>query len=313
MLENIVDIDIDHAVVEALEWLYEQSQGQASSFLDVNELRAEWNKEDAAYLVTKHAENRGLVKAAYTLGGGVQASLTSEGIAFVQRARNERMDPSARVPAIRRAMLQWLYSEDANDSDTSSWDGFLSSSFSLYFGQRFSQKEVFRQAVHLHRSGLVEAITIEEEAAGLIEPRLSSSGHDCVVEFGGNVSEYLNRQARVGNTSNVYIADNRGNLSVGGSNFTQNSTTGVDTSELLQFAGAVRQILPTLDLPPEVAGQLDQDAIALHEEASQAEPNVGLITQLWRGVMSGLTSAAPTVTGDLVQQLGNEAIKTISG
>ena len=50
----------------------------------------------------------------------------------------------------------------------------------------------------------------------------------------GSVQEYLDRQnKRV--VSGTYRGKNSGNVAVGSANFTQNVTTGLDTSKVLEF------------------------------------------------------------------------------
>jgi len=121
---------------------------------------------------------------------------------------------------------------------------------------------------------------IDQAPGGTINPRLTADGLDCVVEHGGSVSEHLGRNDRGGDVNTFNISDNRGNLSIGGQNYSQTTHTGIDTTELLKFAGAVRQLLPTLGLNDEDAAVLDQQAEELQAAASQPEPELGTLRRL---------------------------------
>lgn len=298
-------------VRELLHWLAGVENPLQQPHLDIADCPAAWAKDPQhSYQVAKLAEHLGFIFVTYSHGGGAFVNITAHGLSAAEQAETDRRNPSVRVPKLRQLMLQWLYAQDAAGVDPEDWDAFLNDPNSQFMGQPFSNREVAGQAVHLNDTGFIEAQPIEEEATGSIHPRLTQKGHECLIEFGGDVSSH-NRASRGGTTNNVYLADNKGNMAIGSENFTQSVTSGVDTSELLKFAGAVRQILPTLDLPPERAQSLDEEAAALHEEASRESPDVSLLRRLWQSVMEGLAGASQTVTGDLVTQLGQEALRSI--
>ena len=304
---------IDECTVELLEWLYDENSSATRTHVSAADCPAEWTEDQQyVYQVAKHAESRGLLKGSYSLGGRVSVMITPRGISEVEKIRADRRNPAVRVPALRSLMLNWLYAQDSAGEDPQGWGEFISNPEYYLSGQPFQEREVQRQASYLYEAGFIDAQEIDQEPAGSIYPRLLQAGHDCVIEFGGNVAEYK-KQSQGGTTNNVYMADNRGNMAIGSSDFVQAVKSGVDTTELLKFAGAVRQILPTLDLPEEQSEQLGQYAEELHEEASREDPDIGLLKRLWQAVMEGLAGASQTVTGDLVNQLGQEAIKAIGG
>lgn len=93
-----------------------------------------------------------------------------------------------------------------------------------------------------------------------------------------------------GETVNIKnkIADARGNLVIGSSNVVQNNTNGFDARALLDFAGLVGQIAPTLGLPATEQAELQSAAAALHEAASEQMPEKGRLRRLGDAVMQGL-------------------------
>jgi hypothetical protein len=104
------------------------------------------------------------------------------------------------------------------------------------------------------------------------------------------------------------IADARGNLVIGSSNVVQNNTNGFDARALLDFAGLVGQIAPTLGLPAAEQAELQSAAAALHEAASESVPEKGRLRRLGDAVMQGLTKAAPTVASQMALAAGQDAI-----
>lgn len=308
-----VQFDIDNMALKLLDWLYEQGQHSTSvEFYDLKPFGDYYLNEDetAVRAVVGLLERQGLVNPTYSFGG-TDAALTPLGIQRVQKLRADRTETSKRIPALRTAMLRWLSARESADEDVVSWDEFVDGHAADYLGERFKLGETERQADYLWSKGLIAAVRLGEERPGCTRPRLTSSGQDCAIDFGGNVSEYLNKPPSATNINNIHIADNRGNLSIAGEQFTQSITSGIDTSELLKFAGAVRQILPTLDLETEKAAELDRQAEELHEAASEPEPEVGRLKKLWAAVMQGITSATPTVASELVTNLGQEAARAI--
>jgi AbiTii len=113
-----------------------------------------------------------------------------------------------------------------------------------------------------------------------------------------------------GETVNIKnkIADARGNLVIGSSNVVQNNTNGFDARALLDFAGLVGQIAPTLGLPAAEQAELQSAAAALHEAASESVPEKGRLRRLGDAVMQGLTKAAPTVASQMALAAGQDAI-----
>jgi hypothetical protein len=100
------------------------------------------------------------------------------------------------------------------------------------------------------------------------------------------------------------IADARGNLVIGSNNVVQNNTNGIDARALLEFAGLVGQIAPTLGLPATEQAELQSAAAALHEAASEPMPEKGRLPRLGDAVMQGLTKAAPTVASQMALASG---------
>jgi hypothetical protein len=141
---------------------------------------------------------------------------------------------------------------------------------------------------------------------------LTDNGRDCVLDYDGRAADYLDRLSR-GTMNTTYIGSNSGNVAVGSENVTQNVTTGLDTSKLLELAAAVTQALPVLGLTPDQHSELKGYAVELHDAAAAAQPDRGKLRGLVDAVMTGLTRAATPVATAIATGLGNDALRAITG
>jgi hypothetical protein len=125
-------------------------------------------------------------------------------------------------------MLQWLYRQEQatgmHGMAPPDWTGFLDSDDARFLGERFGQAEVEQAASYLNGRDLITAFRVDQAVPGWVRPRLTDDGRDCVLDFGGNIADYLNRHS--GGSVNTYIGSNSGNVAVGSKHFTQNVTTG---------------------------------------------------------------------------------------
>jgi hypothetical protein len=152
----------------------------------------------------------------------------------------------------------------------------------------------------------------------MVRPQLSVAGRTCVTDFGGDVNEYLNRgQAKPpvtnSTTTNNYVSDNHGNLSIAGENFSQVFNAGLDVTDVLELAGGADQLVPVLHLPADREQEIIQTAKQLHAEASGATPDRGRLRQLIDKVIEGVKEAAPTVARKTLLALGDLALRALSG
>lgn len=295
-----------------LDWLYDQDVTEPS-FHDVNQFVAESDlSDDGAQLVVDDLESRGVIEQIATFGSW-EAKLTVGGADFVQKVRAERSDSVRRSREIQQRMLCWLHNREHRDAPPSDWSDFLASDDAIFYGDRFALAELERQAEYLFAKDLIQSLHIEQAADGTIKPRLTAAGQDCVMDFGGNVSDYINRHNGRSTTTNITMTGSTGNIVVASDNVQQNIETGIDTRKLLDFAGFVRQVVPTLGLSEDDQAELDADAAELHQAAEEAQPDRGRIKQLHDAVMAGLIKAAPSIVTSTATAMGNDAIRAITG
>ncbi|MGI6875190.1 MULTISPECIES: hypothetical protein [Amycolatopsis] len=311
-------LDVEYYGLRLLDWLYDQSSGFTQFFEIGDFVSAEGLSGHDIYPLGKYLDDRGLIQARFTLGGGGSAFITGEGIAFVQQMRSERKDPAVRRPRLRGQLLRWLYHKQYQGGDgPASWEGFTASEYGRFMGQRFTNAEVENEVQYLSDRGFIEGVEVAEAVSGWIHPRLTANGQDCVVEYGGSVSDYMNRTAAAvgggGNVTNISISDSSGNIVVGDNNYVHNVASGIDVSQVLRFAGLVRQVVTTLQLPPEDEAIVDAQAAELHDAASEAPADKGRLRLLVDAIIERVTNATATVAGEMVLAAGQEAAKAISG
>lgn len=184
----------------------------------------------------------------------------------------------------------------------------------------YSERDVRHAAEYLHEHQLIKAVKVAEEIDGWLRPTLTVAGRTCLIDFGGDVAEYLNRGRATpmitdnSTTNNTWVSDNHGNLNVSGDHISQSITnSGLDVAQLLELAGGVDQFAPVLQLPAHVERELVATAHDLHAEASVAAPDRGRLRQLVDKIYAGVKDAAPTVGKKAVLGLVDLALKALGG
>lgn len=240
-------------------------------------------------------------------GGMPDASINAEGMAAVQKIRADRMSPGRRRGELRVRMLTWLADQD-HQGGPADWSGFASGPDIAYYCNDFTEKDIHREADYLQEKGLIRSHKVWNAAPGTVRPTITTDGQDCLVDFGGNVSEYLSRGQRpnqtTNTTNNVAMTGSTGKITVASDNVVQNVNSGLDTTKLLDFAGFVRQSIPVIGVDGEEQEALGTQSEELHREASSASPDKGRLRSLTDSILEGLRLAAPTVVQSTAIGLG---------
>jgi hypothetical protein len=304
--------DIERHGMGVLEWLHDHS-ADGSELPGIDDYLAEMSlSSDDGDILVGYLADRGLVEDFSTFGG-LHARITASGMACVQQLRAKRDTSAQRIGTLRTRMLLWLDQRERQGVDTGDWSDFLAGPDADYYGTAFSKRDLAREAGYLKQHNLITAIDVRDLVSpAMIRPELTANGRDCVVDFGGNVSDYLNRSQRSGHTTHIMMTDSTGNITVASENVVQNVNTGLDTTKLLDFAGFVRQTLPTLGLSADQQQALDAQAKELHQESDSPTPDRGKLRRMVDAILDGLRAAAPTVVQSTAIGLGTEALKAIA-
>lgn len=305
-------LDLEHHGTRLLEWLCDQPD---NIYSDITEFIGEEGlPQKSGRALVEHLRSQGLVRTAIGLDDRPDSMITPEGIAHLHQIRARRENPALRAHNLRDRMLQWLYQYEqvvgVDGMAPADWTGFLDGDGARFLGERFNRAEIEQAASYLTGRNLITAFRIDQAGPGWARPRLTDDGRDCLLDFGGSISDYLRRNRR---SVNTYIGNNSGNVAVGSENFTQNVTTGLDTTKLLEFAAAVSQALPVLGLNHDHQSELQAYAVELQAAAGASPADKGKLRALVDAIMAGLTKAATPLATGLATGLGNDAIRAIAG
>ncbi|SDG69729.1 hypothetical protein SAMN05216553_110295 [Lentzea fradiae] len=114
-------------------------------------------------------------------------------------------------------------------------------------------------------------------------------------------------------TNDTTMTDSTGNITVGSSDVRQEANSGLDTTEVLTFIGFVRQSLPVLGIEQSAQEGLVARIGELHREADSATPDRRRLCELLGTVLDGLRLVDPTVVRTIALDMGDEALKTVTG
>jgi hypothetical protein len=311
-----LSIDIDLEATRLLDWLASQPESdrlyyEAATFTQANDL-----PDSAGRLLVQHLADRGWVNPAIAINGHAEAFMTADGFQHINTIRAMRRVPRDRARALRQQMLGWLYHREDDGQTTSSWDGFLTDKNVHMHGEPFVERELEREARALVDKGLIVSTrSVDQWGPGLSWPALTDAGRDCVMETGGDVAEYFDRQRRGNppNIPNINVSGNSGPVAIGSHHVTQTVNTGVDVEPILQFAAAARQILPVSQLPAEQQAEIDRQAQDLADEAKSQNPDKGRMRRFVEAIMDGLTKAATPATAAIATAYGNDVVRALGG
>ncbi|WBQ04380.1 hypothetical protein [Kribbella sp. CA-293567] len=309
--------EIEQHASDLLEQLYECHEANENEGATVARfLEGKGRETSYGYTLIDFLDRHGLVRAANEMGGA-WGDITSAGIREVQQLRARRADPKIRTAALRREMLQWLYEQEDNDRHVTGWDSFVEDQ------NDHTERQVRHGAEYLFQHELIKAIGAMGETDGWIRPQLTVDGRACVTDFGGEVSEFLNRGAArpVTNHSTTNttfnFTDNKGDMYVAGNDFHQKiNNAGLDPQQILmilELAGGTKQMGPTLGLSDDQARQLTETAADLHAEADGEKPNHGRLRQLVDKIYEGVKQATPSVAQKTLVTLAEQSIQALTG
>jgi hypothetical protein len=306
-----VDLDLDLHGLLLLDWLYTQNSDDRQFAIVGDFVTAQNLPDNSDRLLAQHLKLRGFVESPALMGGPAFAMLTTEGINYIQKIRAKRVDHAERIRTLRQALLTWLYSQERQGIATGDWNGFVNGPDAHFYGDPFTETDIVTAVGDLSAKNLISGIDIDQLGPAMVKPRLTVDGRSCVIDYESDVSEYLKRQQ--GGSTNITMTNVQGQTVIASDNVTQTMTTGVDVSKLLDFAGFVRQVAPTLGLDEADQADLRNQAEQLHDAASSSNPDRGRLRRLLDAVMQGLLKAAPSVVTTAANDMGHEAIKAITG
>lgn len=306
-----MQIDIENEGIRLLDWLY--SQQDTRLMYDVSEyVKDHGFPDDSARLLVEHLRRHGLIKGDVAISGQADAMITPQGISQIQRIRARRSDPAARARLLHSAMLKWLFAHERSErtAEIMDWSGFASSASVDLFDNQLDIDEVENEAEYLANKNLIAGRDVEQKPRGSLWPKLTSAGRDCVMDFEGDVANYIQGQ-RGSMTNHINVTGNKGNFMIASNNSQQNITTSIDTDALVKFATAIRDSMQIFTLPEDQERQLREQALELDELTKLPNPSNGRMKQLVEALMGGLAKVASPVAAAIATSLGNDALRAL--
>jgi hypothetical protein len=282
-----------------LEFLYEQGGGRLDQFIELGSF-IEDNGLDiqTGYALIRAAAESKLVNDASSLSVPCGA-LTLPGVDAVRRRRREA--PAARRRALYAALLRRLHEQEEAGANMPVVSPALLEGGPFRPG--VTDSEVDRAAAYLVDNDLIRGIPVAEKA-GPVRASVTSKGLDCLDNYGGDVTAYLERGRRGGGGTTigtVTVHNSSGNVAIAG-DATQHVTTEVDLAALARIIQALLDGLPRYQLPPEAAaGEALREA---QRELESPNPDPGRIRSAISRVGAALAKVAaeawPALTVELV-------------
>jgi hypothetical protein len=170
-------------------------------------------------------------------------------------------------------LLQWLYDRWQENGDTGvQLFNFFLDSRSIFEGELFTADDVALTALFLRDRGLIDG-TGAAEKPGLLIAGINSSGIDCVENFEGSVSKYLNREQPVSYQTNFYGAVTGNQLAWGDHNQQTIEHKGFDAEGVSRLVQAIVEALPVLGLVESDATEVKNLAASARAEAEKERPD----------------------------------------
>lgn len=241
--------------IRALEYVYDNDQGMLLEPAGLRGLRELLGETEALHtgIALKQA---GLITDDGRLSGGYH--ITARGRQAVEEMRARRTDRGHRRTACRNDLLKWVDANTkADDPGTRIARENFNGSLDL---EPFSDEEVLAAADYLEDNGFIRSISALGGRHILMW--VTARGQEAV--DAGGVENFVWRDYPVGQVTN-YNFGGTGNTiaaAIGAHSQATATTSSFDPAKALEFARAVRDALPVLNLPEEAIvalAEIEQD------------------------------------------------------
>lgn len=285
--------------LEVLEYLYDNPAPTASQEVQFGPLEERLGRDTVQATIPPLIE-RGHIKSWPSLAGYSGAFLEPSGADVVEEVRAHRDNNAERGMAVRDAILRWLHAQGPGAQPVLS--AFLDSSYAEFYGATFTEKDITHGSRWLHEEGYISGSGSLQ--GGILRPRITPKGTR-VVESGRSVNDPQDQAPSQTYLNNFHGAT--GNVAIGSSNFTQNSTTVNQAADgLAAVVAAAREALDLL-----TAAGVDRDALtavlgeAEAVAAAPAEPGMlrTALAKMQTVVATGAGSAVGAILVDRIADL----------
>lgn len=269
--------------LQVLEHIYEQDDGEGQAF--IGSIRGLVG-EDTAATTCRGLRERGLIREGHRAG---EYHVTAAGRAEVDAMSERRRDRGLRRRLCHNEFLRWIDSRNATEAAARVAREDYDVAVDL---EPFTDQETEAAAEHLKRHGLIESISAAE--ADHILVWITDLGQECIDE-GGEVAAFVSKDTTALG-SQIFNISGSGNsvaAAIGANNEVTASLSSFAPKLAAEFAEAVRQAIPALNLDAERVQALVAD-IQQRDDPNRAQ----------RATAQLQTMLVSTTTGTLGQVLG---------
>lgn len=290
-----------------MDWVYEKVGDHRYKGVSLKSFAAEHSlTESVSTELLRYGMTKGGVGNRWGTPGKPAVNLTPEGLKFVQE-RRKRLAPSAeRNRAAQLLVLRQIWRDGEGHSHSTK--ALVGTPEATHAGYALSAKEIGRAAAYLKSKGLISGYTGSFnilDGPDLVQ--ITPEGQDCMENYNGDPFLYDNR-GRAGNTYNTYLPNAQGVIVGEQQNFTQNNTSGLDPSALIQLAGYVGQISSTLGMEESDRAEIERAAQELHDEATSSTPQPGRLRLLASQIKDRRLEAGTTMAATVGVQMAEQAL-----
>jgi hypothetical protein len=260
--------------VRVLDWLLDYQPDEPGTMAEINNLAGEEGDlsptEQALWRdVLSGLRDDGLIKLAASLGFNWGLVLTDRGRREAEARRARRQNSALRRAHARDVLLWWLYEQPGHEAED--FEGFLTSNGVYYEGLPLGTSDIAEAVDYLLDREMIAGVASD---IGLISPKVTNAGMDCIDQYGGSVSEYLRRNDGARTTVNIGSVAGS-NLAVANRDVAQNLHTGLGGQDIASLLQAIVEATPTLGLSPDDETDLKDAVRQSGTELAKPSPDRG--------------------------------------
>lgn len=244
-----------------------------------------------------------------TSGPVTDVTITRLGMDVTEEFEHFRSDQRKRAQAARSSILQWLYDEYLQGSNSPNISGFSESKYGTFYGSAFTEGEIMQATRHLRDQQLIQG----KAAMGgpIVRPQIAPHGIQVIEHEDRPAAVVASERASV---IHNYTINNSGqmNLAAGSENFSQSMTlTTTQINDARMATNAFSQTLPILGVPEERQAEAKQLIAELEEETASPDPKPGKLKVLLNKVVEIAVLGTAEGAVEAVVSMAQKAIENL--
>ena len=275
-----------------------------------------------AFQLLNFCTEQGLVDRGRSTMGNPVAVLTPFGMQYARSRQQRRSDPAQRARTCRSELLRWFYRQRLAGTTSPVTEQFAWDPAAAGDGSAFSPTEIDDAAEYLADKDLVKGVNVDQ-ARGPIRAEITNAGIDCVIDWEGDIAQYLRDQRGYGPTYHGPVINgnaDRSQFTYGNRDVIQTINSGQHIAPgfeaLAEAVATLLAHLPTLELTTSDREDVEAVAAEVLAEIRQPEPQPGRVRRAVAALRGFLAPVAAGVTAgvtDESQELTRKIIDHLAG